>query len=632
MKGGITSGVVYPKAIAKLATRFTFKNVGGTSAGAIAAAAAAAAECRRVRTGDEAGFAMLDKLGDDLATTPKGSKNTMLFSLFAPNGTTKRVFEVLTAPLGKESTSAMALVTLGRAIRRYWLAAIVGMAPGADLMILSFYLSYSHDLRSVWMTVGLVLAIAGGLAAVGFALLREFVMEVPDNNFGLCSGMPDAGSKPSGLEPLTVWLNGYLNKVAGIEGERPLVFRDLWDPSGNAVVGSDREVNLEMMTTNLTHGRPYRLPFRYDDDLKENNLFYFRKDEFELLFPGPVVDWMIDHPRAIEPGSDPSGKRSLARSARAAVGYYPLPDPGDLPVVVATRMSLSFPVLLSVIPLHAIDYTKKDPQLERCWFTDGGVCSNFPLHFFDGPLPRRPTFSIDLTEKPNGTDQKVLVPEMDETNLFSPVDRWNRFDLDVSADGSSKAKGSFGQLMGFAGTLISTMQNWNDATQSRLPGYRDRIVRIPLTPKQGGLNLNMPPDLVTFLSGQGTACADKLIEHFDVPPIDPTMNWENHRWIRIRSMLAAFEKMADQTLSACDGPENEDVSFETWLSELAADKTGKHEKLSYEASKPQLEAALKTIDKLRQLKATWDDAGTAAKNSPRPRPLMPPAGTDIGDS
>jgi len=49
MKGGITSGVIYPLAICELATRYRLHNVGGTSAGAIAAAAAAAAERGRRR-------------------------------------------------------------------------------------------------------------------------------------------------------------------------------------------------------------------------------------------------------------------------------------------------------------------------------------------------------------------------------------------------------------------------------------------------------------------------------------------------------------------------------------------------------------------------------------------------------
>ena len=38
MKGGITSGVIYPQAVLALARRYRFRNIGGTSAGAIAAA------------------------------------------------------------------------------------------------------------------------------------------------------------------------------------------------------------------------------------------------------------------------------------------------------------------------------------------------------------------------------------------------------------------------------------------------------------------------------------------------------------------------------------------------------------------------------------------------------------------
>src|SRR5680860_1364155 len=43
MRGGITSGIVYPRAIAKLADTYDFRSIGGTAAGAIAAAGTAAA-------------------------------------------------------------------------------------------------------------------------------------------------------------------------------------------------------------------------------------------------------------------------------------------------------------------------------------------------------------------------------------------------------------------------------------------------------------------------------------------------------------------------------------------------------------------------------------------------------------
>src|SRR5258705_1990102 len=47
MKGGITSGVIYPLAVCQLAATRRLRSVGGTSAGANAAAGAAAAEYRR---------------------------------------------------------------------------------------------------------------------------------------------------------------------------------------------------------------------------------------------------------------------------------------------------------------------------------------------------------------------------------------------------------------------------------------------------------------------------------------------------------------------------------------------------------------------------------------------------------
>ena len=46
MKGGITSGIVYPKAITELARQYRFSIIGGTSAGAIAAGVAAAPNTR----------------------------------------------------------------------------------------------------------------------------------------------------------------------------------------------------------------------------------------------------------------------------------------------------------------------------------------------------------------------------------------------------------------------------------------------------------------------------------------------------------------------------------------------------------------------------------------------------------
>lgn len=66
MKGGITSGVVYPKAIELLSHQYRFKSIGGTSAGAIAAVVTAAAEYQRRCTDSRAGFDLIENICRDM--------------------------------------------------------------------------------------------------------------------------------------------------------------------------------------------------------------------------------------------------------------------------------------------------------------------------------------------------------------------------------------------------------------------------------------------------------------------------------------------------------------------------------------------------------------------------------------
>jgi predicted acylesterase/phospholipase RssA len=87
MKGGITSGVVYPHAVCELARTYRFKSIGGTSAGAIAAAATAAAELGRARGGFE-------RLAGLPAWIGTGSN---LLDLFQPQRSTRRLYAVVRA-------------------------------------------------------------------------------------------------------------------------------------------------------------------------------------------------------------------------------------------------------------------------------------------------------------------------------------------------------------------------------------------------------------------------------------------------------------------------------------------------------------------------------------------------------
>ena len=79
MRGGITSGIVYPRAIAKLAETYNFRSIGGTSAGAIAAAVSAAAQLG-VRKGKDRFPTLIKDLPARLAT--KKLRKTELERLF----------------------------------------------------------------------------------------------------------------------------------------------------------------------------------------------------------------------------------------------------------------------------------------------------------------------------------------------------------------------------------------------------------------------------------------------------------------------------------------------------------------------------------------------------------------------
>src|SRR6266581_3105469 len=97
MKGGITSGVTYPWAVCEIARTYRLHSIGGTSAGAIAAAAAAAAELGRASpTG---GFARLADLSDRLSAGVDGFEGPVLLNLFQAQDSTRPVFALLLAAL-----------------------------------------------------------------------------------------------------------------------------------------------------------------------------------------------------------------------------------------------------------------------------------------------------------------------------------------------------------------------------------------------------------------------------------------------------------------------------------------------------------------------------------------------------
>jgi hypothetical protein len=98
MRGGITSGIVYPRAMAKLAKTYNFRLIGGTSAGAIAAAATAVAQFG-ANTGHDR-FQKIYELPKKLAKLKDGK--SVLERLFQPQPGTSRLFSLLMSSLERE--------------------------------------------------------------------------------------------------------------------------------------------------------------------------------------------------------------------------------------------------------------------------------------------------------------------------------------------------------------------------------------------------------------------------------------------------------------------------------------------------------------------------------------------------
>jgi hypothetical protein len=194
-------------------------------------------------------------------------------------------------------------------------------------------------------------------------------------------------------------------------------------------------------------------------------------------------------------------------------------------------------------PLEALEDLRPDAQplqADVCWFSDGGIASNFPVHFFDTPLPTRPTFAIDLDgfhpDHPRVADEErnVYLPS---SNVGGLLDSWHRID----------AKPGLGSLVGFVSGIVRTMQNHVDATLTHQPGYRDRIVHVHTAPDEGGMNLTMPRHVIDALTLRGQAAGRALVDRFaDTPGTDQGLSWDNHRWVRFRSSLAALAEQLER--------------------------------------------------------------------------------------
>jgi len=466
MKGGVTSGVVYPMAVQEIANRFSLVGIGGTSAGAIAAVIAAAAEYRRRTTGKNDGFEQLNQVVAEL------SENGRLKALFYPDPDTEEHFETA-------------------------LTFLEGRSSGFFKAKLLWKFRSKHT-------------------------RAKYFDPVINNRFGVCSGMSEIGKD---WLPLTPWLTKLIDSIAGLPPGKHLTFHDLHNaPFAKGMQHHEPSIDLRTVTTCLTFNRPFEFP-------NSDKSLAFDPSEFQELFPQTVVDQLVAEADKID---SPTLKDT---------GKLPLPH-DHLPIIIAARMSMSFPLLLSMIPLWTINYHKEKPTLEQLWFSDGGITSNFPVHRFDSIYPERPTLAINLQyygdeEKPQRKSLRQLGKSiyMTKDRKDGLHDLWNIF--------NNKAD-SVASIFGFGSSIFNSAQNWHDNAYLKLPGYRDRTVEIWLSESEGGLNLDMSPEAIAELVEKGRKAGEDLAVRYSSGGAGNAMSWNSHRWTRFRAGMSALVEVIEQ--------------------------------------------------------------------------------------
>ena len=489
MKGGVTSGIVYSYAILEIATCHRFRSLGGTSAGAIAAAFAAAAEYARSVRNDPVGFVRLQSYCDEL---PK-----ILISLFQPDPEFEPALRV-----ARRAVAAGKWGIIGYLAVRILGLAMVGAAVARFFM-------------TDWLAItciGLALAFVGLLILPYWSIVRPLLHardRLISNGFGACSGLTVGGPGPKGL---TDWLYAALQDIAfgSPTHPEPLTFRDLEKPSNGAA-----PIFLRMVTTNLSMGRPHTLP-------ELGIPAGYRPAQWKELFPAPVLAYI----------NRKSGPWNGIKGAKR------VPPGDDLPVICAVRMSLSFPVLFKAIPILTFDHEFKSvvkalggtPERRLCtvWLTDGGLSSNFPIHLFDSPLPSRPTFAISLDSlqvAPNLVNHRVLLPE-------------------TSLQGSGVQVTEINSLSDFGWQILAAAKDWQDQLASEITGQRERIARIFLDGSEGGLNLDMPEEVSRSLMRYGLDAGRLFTTRF---------SFDEHRWRRMLGVYRNTGEWIDRTTATWTG-------------------------------------------------------------------------------
>src|SRR5262249_34122254 len=150
--------------------------------------------------------------------------------------------------------------------------------------------------------------------------------------------------------------------------------------------------------------------------------------------------------------------------------------------------------------------------------------------------PTRPTFGIRLTALTKdmadpmgkGVRRSHLIAKLGNVKAAAPQPREQkppRYDPDPAAQvylppARAEVPEEWAEVTGipaFLTAIFNTARNYHDNTQSTLASYRERIAQVRLSPRQGGLNLRMPEDILKEMNTLGHETAKAFIAFYGDP-------------------------------------------------------------------------------------------------------------------
>lgn len=393
-----------------------------------------------------------------------------------------------------------------------------------------------------------VLALGGGLLALAAARTLGHAEEL---HYGLLSG---ATRSPTAPRPLVTWLDETLSELAGQPG-RPLTFGDLWYGDGplDPAATTDsrrRRINLELITSDLTQQRSVSFPLPPHAVLRAQGtgVPHVRRDDLLELFGEDLTQRLCPVETAVEAWErDHDGRRR-------PITVHPLPEPADLPVIVAVRASLALPGLFTAVrtyrlrgpttvrddlgaslrtPAGPLTWPPDDPPgpvAEPVWLADGGITSNFPVQLFDALLPQWPTLGLNLGPHPAGFEhQDVWLPQDWQAGLPPAVP------VGPSA-------------LGLLASVLDTARTWRDRANTASPSTRGRVAWVRLSAGEGGTSLFMGRDVVASLGLRGALAGARLRQRYRLGTgAEASPGWRRDRWLRLRVAVQALERQRVRT-------------------------------------------------------------------------------------